>query len=60
MHVFFLHAPRDLGHPDLRHHHAQIGHAVSQDLRSWEVLPTAVGPGPPGAFDDRATWTGSV
>ena len=42
MHVFFLHAPRDLGHPDLRHHHAQIGHAVSQDLRSWEVLPTAV------------------
>ena len=60
MHVFFLYAPRDLGHPDLRHGHARIGHAVSQDLRSWEVLPTAVRPGPPGAFDDQATWTGSV
>ena len=60
MHLFFLHAPRDLGHPDLRHSHARIGHAVSQDLRSWEVLPTAVSPGPAGAFDDQATWTGSV
>ena len=38
MHVFFLHAPRDLGHPDLRHPHARIGHAVSQDLHSWEGL----------------------
>ena len=60
MHVFFLHAPRSLGHPDLRHSHAQIGHAVSRDLRDWEVLPTALSPGPPGAFDDQATWTGSV
>jgi beta-fructofuranosidase len=58
--VFFLHAPRDLPHPDDRHRNAHIGHAVSQDLRSWEVLPTAVSPGPPGAFDDLATWTGSV
>lgn len=60
MHVFFLHAPRDLGYPDLRHSHARIGHAVSRDLRYWEVLPTALSPGPPGAFDDLATWTGSV
>lgn len=60
VHVFYLHAPRDLGHPDLRHSHAQIGHAVSRDLRSWEVLPTALSPGPPGAFDDLATWTGSI
>ena len=60
MHVFFLHAPRSLGHPDLRHSHAQIGHAVSRDLRNWEVLPTALSPGPPDAFDDQATWTGSV
>jgi len=58
--VFFLHAPRSLGHPDLRHSHAQIGHAVSRDLWEWEVLPTALRPGPPGAFDDLATWTGSV
>ena len=60
VHVFYLHAPRDLGHPDLRHGHARIGHAVSRDLRDWEVLPTALSPGPPGAFDDQATWTGSV
>jgi beta-fructofuranosidase len=34
---------------------------VSRDLRSWEVLPPALGtPGPAGAFDDLATWTGSV
>jgi beta-fructofuranosidase len=60
VHVFFLHAPRDIGHPDLRHSHAQVGHAVSRDLRTWEILPTALGTGPPGAFDDLATWTGSV
>jgi beta-fructofuranosidase len=60
VHVFFLHAPRDVGHQDLRHSHARIGHAVSGDLRSWKVLPTALGPGPPGAFDDLATWTGSM
>jgi hypothetical protein len=41
LHIFFLHAPRDLGHPDLRHGHAKIGHAVSRDLHTWEVLPTA-------------------
>jgi len=60
VHVFFLHAPCDVGDPDLRHRHARIGHAVSRDLRTWEVLPTALSPGPPGAFDDLATWTGSV
>lgn len=60
VHVFYLQAPRSLGDPDLRHHHATIGHAVSQDLRSWHVLPTALGPGPGEAFDDLATWTGSV
>lgn len=58
VHVFFLHAPRDVGHHDLRHSHARIGHAVSRDLRTWDVLPTALIPGPPGAFDDLATWTG--
>jgi beta-fructofuranosidase len=60
LHVFFLHAPRDIGHPDLRHSHAQVGHAVSRDLCNWEILPTALSTGPPGAFDDLATWTGSV
>jgi beta-fructofuranosidase len=60
VHLFFLHAPRSAGDPEARHTLARIGHAVSRDLRSWELLPVALAPGPPGAFDDRATWTGSV
>ena len=59
-HVFFLKAPKSLGDPDLRHVNARIGHAVSDDLRRWEPLPDALGPGPPGAWDDRSTWTGNV
>jgi beta-fructofuranosidase len=60
VHVFYLQAPRALGDPDLRHHNATIGHAVSRDLRRWDVLPDALGSGPRGAFDDLATWTGSI
>lgn len=59
-HVFFLTAPTSLGDPDRRHTNARIGHAVSDDLRRWELLPDALGPGPPGAWDDLATWTGNV
>lgn len=59
-HVFYLKAPRSLGDPDLRHWHARIGHSVSNDLRTWRHLPDALGPGPAGAWDDMATWTGSV
>lgn len=59
-HVFFLKAPTSLGDPDLRHVNARVGHAVSPDLRRWELLPEALGPGPSGRWDDRATWTGSV
>jgi beta-fructofuranosidase len=60
VHVFHLKAPRSLGDPDLRHRNATIGHSVSRDLRTWQVLPDALGPGPRGDFDDLATWTGSV
>jgi beta-fructofuranosidase len=60
VHVFYLQAPRSLGDPELRHRNATIGHAVSTDLRQWRVLPDALGQGPPGEFDDLATWTGSV
>lgn len=59
-HLFYLQAPRALGDPDLRHWNVTIGHAVSGDLERWEVLPDALAPGPPGAFDDFTTWTGSV
>jgi beta-fructofuranosidase len=59
-HVFYLQAPRSLGDPELRHRNATIGHAVSSDLRSWQQLPDALGPGPAGRWDDGAPWTGSV
>jgi beta-fructofuranosidase len=59
-HIFYLQAPRTLKRPSLRHHNASIGHAVSRDLRSWEVLPDALHPGPEGSWDDLATWTGSA
>ncbi len=59
-HIFYLQAPRSLEQPVLRHHHASIGHAVSDDLRRWRVLPDALQPGPEGSWDDLATWTGSV
>ncbi|MCK6211896.1 glycosyl hydrolase family 32 [Georgenia sp. EYE_87] len=60
VHVFYLQAPRSLGDPDLRHHRATVGHAVSTDLRSWTLLPDALAAGPAGEFDDLATWTGCV
>ncbi len=60
LHAFYLQAPRSLGDPEARHHHATIGHARSTDSSSWQPLPDALGPGAPGAWDDLATWTGSV
>jgi beta-fructofuranosidase len=60
IHLYFLKAPKSLGDPDLRHMNARIGHAVSRDLRTWEVLADALAPDRRGSFDDLATWTGSV
>ena len=58
-HLFFLKASRALHDPDLRHWRATIGHAVSDDLRSWTRWPSAGALRRPGT-DDLATWTGSV
>lgn len=60
VHLFFLHAPRSLGDPDLRHAAARVGHAVTRDLRTWALLPEALEPSEGPRFDDRAVWTGSV
>lgn len=59
-HVFFLNAPKSVGDPDHRHSYASIGHAVSDDLVHWAELPQALGPAAGPAWDDMATWTGSV
>lgn len=59
-HMFYLHAPKSLGHPDLRHRNARIGHATSKDLVSWQAHGPIFAPGPAGSFDDTANWTGSV
>ena len=59
-HLFYLHAPKSLGHPDLRHRNARIGHATSSDLRTWTNHGQAFAAGRPGEFDGSATWTGSV
>jgi len=60
LHLFYLNAPRDLGDPELRHRFAGVGHAVSADLRTWELLPEALTAGAPGGPDDLAIWTGCV
>ncbi len=59
-HIFYLQASRSLGKEELRHWNVSIGHAVSQDLRSWNILPDALHPGPAGSWDDYTTWTGSI
>lgn len=61
IHIFYLQAPRSLGDPDLRHKKSTIGHAVSDDLIQWEVLPDAILPSEDeNAWDSLAPWTGSI
>ena len=35
-HLFFLYASRALHDPDARHHRASVGHAISDDLTTWD------------------------
>ncbi|WP_370675545.1 hypothetical protein [Pleomorphomonas sp. PLEO] len=59
-HLYFLNAPRSLGHPDARHRNACIGHAVSSDLRNWTDCGPVLERGGKEAFDATAVWTGCV
>ena len=59
-HGFFLQADKLLGDPELRHWHVSIGHATSLDLKTWTYLGTCFAPSTGPAWDDMATWTGSV
>lgn len=59
-HIFYLQAPCSLKQENLRHWHTSVGHAVSQDLVNWTVLPDALHPGPKGEWDDYTIWTGSI
>jgi beta-fructofuranosidase len=59
-HLFFLKASRALHDPDRRHWRATVGHAVSRDLKTWTEVADALVPADEPAFDDLATWTGSV
>lgn len=58
-HVYFLRAPTSLGDPERRHRNARIGHATSDDLRTWDILEDPFPAGDPGSWDDLALWTGS-
>ena len=59
-HLFFLYASKALKDPMARHHRAAIGHAVSTDLTTWTRVTDALVHGDAPAFDELATWTGSV
>lgn len=59
-HTFYLQAKKTKD-PEKRHNaKVSIGHAVSEDLKKWKKLPTALKPGRKGNWDDIALWTGSV
>lgn len=59
-HLFFLYASRALRDPARRHMRASIGHAISTDLVNWTQVVDALVASDRPAFDDVATWTGSV
>lgn len=59
-HAFYLQASRGLKNPDRRHRNVTVGHAISDDLVNWTILPDALTPSDEPGFDSWTTWTGSV
>jgi beta-fructofuranosidase len=59
-HVFYLRASRALQDPERRHRNPYVGHAISKDLKNWEVVSDALAISISPAFDSYTTWTGSV
>lgn len=60
-HIFYLQAKNSLKKEVFRHFNVSVGHAVSQDLVNWEILPDALAPSPePDRWDNLSTWTGSI
>lgn len=60
-HLFYLQADKALGDPELRHWNVSVGHAVSKDLKRWDILPEALHPSAVvDAPDSYTTWTGCV
>ena len=59
-HLFYLRVPASIGDPEDRHWQAEVGHAVSGDLRNWTDLGIAFSPSQESAWDDKAIWTGSI
>lgn len=57
--LYALSAPRDHD-PETRHWRARVDLAVSRDLATWNWRGPVLEPGPPGAWDDMAIWTGSA
>jgi beta-fructofuranosidase len=60
VHLYYLHAPKSLGDPELRHRNASIGHATSTDYSDWTDHGVVLRHGAAGDADESATWTGSV
>ncbi len=60
-HLFYLQAPWEYAGREIRHWYVSIGHAVSQNLRDWEILPDAFSRSREGErWDNFTTWTGCV
>lgn len=60
VHVFYLRVPATIADPEDRHWQAEVGHATSRDLVTWEDRGIVLSPAPGPAWDDKAIWTGSV